>query len=447
MTAVAAPLDLVRTRRANMPLLFSGLLYAASLHYAVTGYLYPVFEYYGFTYTQPGVSEIALGLVLTGAVSLAMPRTLCGPAHIVLLSLYVVVFVPTVVVTLVVSEHSFARYGSALLVFAAVFFLACMVIEDREPEPGAMFHDWLEQALLLAWLVTAVYLVFKFHRIMSFAGVEAIYAQRAASVAATDTVSAYAQTYFINVLTPIMVAIGFARLRSCWLTLGMAGFIIYYMIVASKTAILLPAVMTGLFVALKSPWPVLRCNALYVGLLAVVVAGATLFEESNSVAANLAPFLVMRTLALPGLMFSQYYDLFSAEGFTWWSNVKGFNLVAPTPFLSGHPKWPGLGYIVGDLVYGNVANNHNANFYAADGLAAGGIAGLILIGLLFTAWLKLLDLVSTRWDATLTTLMLAPLAITLTNGQFFTSLLSFGGAFFLVLLWLAPRAPSPPPFR
>lgn len=75
---------------------------------------------------------------------------------------------------------------------------------------------------------------------MSFAGLDTIYEQRALAVRGTDALSAYTETYFFIVLTPIIVAIGFARLRSCWLTLGMLGFTLSFMITANKTPLLLP---------------------------------------------------------------------------------------------------------------------------------------------------------------------------------------------------------------
>lgn len=429
-------------RTANGAMLAAGLTYAASVHFAMTAYLNPVWEYYGFTYTLPSVREVLLAVVLVTAISLAMPHTFAGAANIVLLGLYIAVFVPTVVVSLLVAEDSFARYGPPLLAFASVFLIACMVPRDRAPQQGAFFTPRLERWMLIAWLAVALYLVAQFHSVMSLPGLDDIYQQRAAG-AAPDVLSAYAQTYFSAVLSPILLTIGMVRRRIVWVVAGMIGFILYFMIVASRTTILLPLVMMGLFAVLKSPWPVLRSSALYVAILSVLVVWVVRHEESNRIAALLAQYLVFRTVALPGLMFSQYYDVFTVEGFTWWSHVKGASLIVPQPFLAEHPAWPGLGYIVGDLVYSKPANNHNANLYAADGLAAAGVAGVILIGLAFALWLKLLERSARKWDTTLTTLLLVPLGLTFTNGQFFTALLSFGGAFILLLLWLAKTlAPS-----
>lgn len=142
-------------------------------------------------------------------------------------------------------------------------------------------------------------------------------------------------------------------------------------------------------------------------------------------------------------MFSQYHDLFSAEGFTWWTHVRGVNLVVSSPRLADHAAWPSLGYIVGDLVYKNIENNHNAHLFASDGLAAAGALGVAAIGVAFAVWLWVLARLSLNWDPILTTLLLLPFGIVLTNVPFTTSLLSFGGFFWLLLLFGArPEIPE-----
>jgi len=160
-------------------------------------------------------------------------------------------------------------------------------------------------------------------------------------------------------------------------------------------------------------------------------AGPTIYLNNNF-ASFLSTYLVFRTLALPGLTFSQYSDVFSNHGFTLWSHVRGINIfIAPPDFFADHASWPGLGYIVGDIVYKNIENNVNANLFSSDGLAAAGSVGVLVIGIIFIVWLMLLDNITHAWDRIFVILVTLPLALSLTNGPFFTMMWSFGG-----ILWL-----------
>ena len=418
----------------------AGFAYAGSLLFALSTYLNPVWGYYGFTFEAPGVNELAAGSLLIALVSLTMPVSIAGAANIILFPLYVVVFVPTIVFTLTVVIGGAAKYGPALGALAAVFLLACLLTRDRVPATERKFWLPAEYLLLAVCAALATYLVAKYRSVMAFTDITStsVYEQRALG-AATGAIDGYAQTYFAYVFCPAVLAIGLVRHRVLWIGAGLAGFVAAYMISANRTVILLPLAMIVLFAQLTIRWRIFRSSALTVCLLAGIVAWAAAHHEDEGLSHHLAVYLVFRTVGLPGLMFSQYYDLFTAEGFTWWAHVKGMSLIVPQPLLAEHAAWPSLGYIMGDLVYKNIEVNHNAHLFASDGLAAAGALGVTVIGVVFSAWLWVLTHLSQRWDPVLTTLLLLPLGIVLTNGQFSTGLLSFGGLFWLLLLWGIPQ--------
>jgi hypothetical protein len=165
------------------------------------------------------------------------------------------------------------------------------------------------------------------------------------------------------------------------------------------------------------------------------------FAADNAVAGLVSLYIVFRTVAVPGAMFWQYHDVFAASGHTWWSNVKGVSsfVEAPRAFL-GDPNWPQLGYIVAAEVLG-MDSNSNANLFAYDGLAAAGAPGVLVVCLVFGAWLLLLDRLARRFDPRFTVLVSTPIAFALTNGSLPTILLSFGGLFWLVVFgWLGRGA-------
>ena len=428
--------DLAKSRGV---LLAASLLYAWSIHYAHVVYLDPVWDYYGFTYSAPDLfnSVLMTGLVVLGAA--VLPTVLARPSSLVLLSLFIVVYVPTVVITLCLTADAFETYGLGLIVLGAAFAVACLGARAharRRPlEPGKP-SDRFMLIVLAAWAGCAVILVYAYASVMRFVSLEAIYDQRSAG-ASTSLAMGYVQTYFSNVFSPALMALGLMKSRWLLIVLGAIGCVIMFMINAQRTVFMLPFLILGLHVVLNSRQEALRTCSFALLLLAGATWLIASTYEDNLVSTFFGIYLVYRTLCIPGLTYSQYYDLFSRDGFTWWSHVKGLNLLIPAPAsYVNDSAWPNLGYVVGDRIYKSFDMNANANLFVGDGIAAAGVLGVAVIGCLFAVCLYVLDRSARGWDSRFTLLVIAPVAITLTNGQLFTTLLSFGGAFWMLTFYL-----------
>jgi hypothetical protein len=79
--------------------------------------------------------------------------------------------------------------------------------------------------------------------------------------------------------------------------------------------------------------------------------------------------------------------------------------------------------------------NANANLFAADGVAAAGALGVAVIGIALAVWLWVLDRASAGWSQKFGVLITLPMAVSLTNGSLFTTLLSFGGLFWTLTFY------------
>ena len=66
-----------------------------------------------------------------------------------------------------------------------------------------------------------------------------------------------------------------------------------------------------------------------------------------------------------------------------------------------------------------------------------------LIGIALAVWLAAMDRVARGWDRTFVALVMVPVALSLTNGHLFTTLLSFGGLFWMVMLYVSRLAVRP----
>ena len=291
----------------------------------------------------------------------------------------------------------------------------------------------------IIWLIIFFGNLYFYYSILGFAGTEDVYAQRE-SGASKNAFTAYSQTLFSTVFSPVLFIAGLLYHRRLYWFLGLSGSLFIFLITAQRTVLLLPFVIYLFYKLQASKRTWLTTSTAPLIILAACTMVSAYWYESNLAASAIAVFLVFRTIALPGLTYTQYYDLFSQNGFTWWSHVKGLSFVIPVPAAYQNDNlWPGLGYMVGRYFYGLPELNANANLFSGDGIAAAGALGVVVIGLAFAAIIRLFDRLAQDWSRQFVVLAMLPFAVSLTNGHLFTSLLSFGG-----LVWMAVFLVSQP---
>ena len=419
-------------------LIVAALLLTCAMHYAITGYLYVNREYHGFTYRPPEPIEVATIVSLVLAVAFVLPIRLSRPSSVIVLFMFLMVYVPSVVITLCLDvPDRLTQYGPSLCALAAAFIAASLAsraplreARSVETTPGGGFT----RSIFALWIVSGGVLLYAFGSIMSLASFVDVYVQRELG-AAEGLGMGYLQTYFSTVLSPALFAIGIVRRQWLPLIAGLIGCFLMYAIAAQRAVLLIPVAMLAVHF-MYSGRAFRRSLAMPIVIISALISTCVFF--SDSIAGTLATvFIVDRSFALPGLTFSQYHDIFGTYGYTFWSHVRGIDLLVPPPMgFVNYPDWPGLGYIVGSIFYGSRIHNVNANPFSADGLAAAGAPGVLVIGVLFAVWLYLLDRAARGWDRRYAILATVPMALLLTNAQLFTVLLSFGGAFWLLLFAL-----------
>ncbi len=416
-------------------------------------YISVVWAYLGMTYRAHRPWELLTIVLQVSVVAAAMPTRLSRPSVIIVWMLFAFVFVPTVTLTPILGVHDGLHYLPATSLLTGIFLLLTAVSQAplrRKVEGQGVFRDEIDLIFLVIWAMSSAILLYAFRDILTFSTVDDIYVQRALAGDLSGGAINYIQTYYTYVMTPAVLAIGMTKAKPHFVVLGLVGFLITYLIDAQKLALIVPVVMTAIWAAYRFRRTSVAYFTSGLALLVAVCAGLTSHTALTSFVINV---LVFRAIAVPGQVFSMYYDLFAARGFTWWSNTRGISLLVPPPAAyAADPNWPALGRVVGAEIYGQYATNVNvnANAFAGEGVAAGGLIGLAVIGLVMAAWLRLVDVVSGRWNLQLVTLLMLPIGLCLTNVHLTTVILSFGGGFWLLVFYMARpsgaaarTAPSP----
>lgn len=414
---------------------FAGNFYFISLYFSYRDYLYPVWSYLGFLYEPWAFDDFLWATVLTTVASLSLGLCARSRTFVVVVLLYIVVYVPTVVVSLSLPEPTNHDYYLVLVALCVGFFLVCFLSGKEFPRWRASFSvSWLavSRCLIFAWIFCVAVLYGSYGGILGFSGFDDIHSQRLLSRESVSPVASYVQPFFINVVCAFFMAYGVLEKRWALFLLGVLGCVFVYMASAAKTLLALP------FVYLFFGWLLSRKKVFaYFSIGLVFLVGALVliclaFQNSSDLAFLISALLVHRTLAVPGLVVPEYYDLFVDKGFTWWSHVKGVSLfVSPPEFFARHPLWPNLGRIMGDVVYENYDLNNNGNLWAGDGVAAAGSFGVLVVSIFMGYFLRYMNRYSSSWSRGFVCLALLPYSLAISNVGFFTSLLTFGG-----LVWM-----------
>ncbi len=413
--------------------------YGYSIFIGLQYYLAEEHWFWGFappTLTLEGWFFCLFAIML---ISLFLPINIKKPSSLVLITLCFVVIMPILVLTIFNYENSIARYGSTLGLLITGFIFSCFLC-SRVTKPSAENKIPSGNVAIVFFAIAvcmAVLLVYEYASIMAFAGLEQTYEQRKLGAASSGFIG-YIQVYLAYFFCPGLLAIGLSRKNIILTVFSVAGFVLSYSITAERTVFLLPIIMIGIYVLYNYKKRISYISLVF--FVSLIIILVSVFYESSSIVNGIALYFVYRVIALPGILFSQYLDFFGEQGLTYWTHVRGFDLVIDVPVVYQHnPLFPYLGRILADEFLG-VDSNSNANLFAYDGAAALGVLGVLIICLLLTLWLLVLDYAANKWSPAFVLPVVFPMAYALTNGSFFTVLLSFGGIFWIILFFLMPES-------
>lgn len=416
-------------------LILAVLTYAVSIGVGHEFYLSVDQVFWGFNTPSYDIFSIVFLFFLVVIPSAVLPLTLYRPSSIFLYSLMFFVYVPAVVIAMLNYDDSFDRYFWLLCGFCFGVVFCCVVtrgvkqdvVLGRAPSRSLVFIN------MVGALVCFIALYATYRDILSFSGLNDIYTQREKG-AATSLFIGYCQVYLAYVFAPILFVYGLLYKKFFSLVISFAAFVFVFMITAERTIVLLPFVLLVICLVFKfRGFGISNVYYLFFGGTFLILMVSFLFEYS-SFASQLGTYFFMRTIAIPGLFVSQYYDLFSEQGYTYWSHVSVLGKLVDVPATyATDEKWPALGKILAERVLG-IQSQSNANFVATDGVAAAGAIGVVVICMAYAAWLLFLDWASKGWSKLLLFPALFPLAFVSTNGSLFTMLTSFGGFYWLLML-------------
>jgi len=419
--------------------------YVMGFNWIYQSYVSPTFSYLGFALMPLSSAIFWQSFMLASLPSLWMPLHLRRPSQFIYWIIYLLVYVPSIFVPsfMALQPADMLVLLQLMLFFGIVIIGLCAKVPyfgmKRIPLPPRIF--WFTLGAIGLASSVYVYCVYRGHfKLVSFAEVYQK-VRFSGGELAEGTMVNYAIMLLGGAINPFLMSYAMIHRRWLLFAVGALGQLLLYATAGQKiyiiSIVLLPLVA---FVLRKNGG---RAFGLRLALLMTFgCVGLNGVRQLTADVDNISPWdgtaslVFMRTLAIPGMLTGLYYDFFLSHPRTHYSHVHGVNLLISYPFDKD------LGRTVGFEYSGNPDLNANAHFWAVDGLAALGLAGVLVSSLFCGAVFWLIDAVTVRHEPYLGTLLSVMPTMMLTNTSIFTTLLSGGLAFCILLLCFLPVSSS-----
>jgi len=432
---------LVSLNKSKFVLIVGCIMYVIAIAAAAQYYL--PFQIYA-----PGVFKeySYTGLRCIGLIPIAiltccfLPKNCKLPSDIYLVIINVFVFAPAL--TLCLGTNNINDPKKIILVASLIIVMYILRLSRKLRIGGraslSVHYDYkyLSWKVSIVWLVLFSLLISKYYPIMAFKGFDDIYSQRELTSGDVRGLWGYIQLYFTYVFSTLLITHGLTKKKWHYFIAGSTGYLAMNMIAADKSTIAFIAYFLIIYYLSLKKINLESALSGFMIISAVLTISVVLFATKSLLFDLIGYLFVLRILAIPGQFVIDYYSFFSENGYTFFSQIRGFDLFinAPSAYMA-HPKWPQIGWIVGTGEH-QINSNSNATFIAADGAASLGALGMILVALFLMFYLVMLNQLSYKLPKLFWALIASQQALLLVSGSLFTIMLSYGGLFYLIFFFL-----------
>lgn len=411
--------------------ILGAIVYLALLNWIYITNISPTYDYFSYTYTPPPLQYSILSWTLAIIPSFWMPLRLKRPSQVVYWLLYVMAYVPSclipfftvrldpfqVLLLVVVIFLSFAVLGS-------IYRLPLLPV-PRIRIPPLVF--WTALFAISAGFYAYIIRLYGFHiNFVAFLDVYDLRSQYRESFSESSLVD-YFVNWLANAINPFLIAQGFMRRNLLLLAIGGVGQFILYSTTGYKSVF-----FSLLYIALL--YVLLRITTNRFGtLLLWSFAGLVLLTAiaSNLMHSALVAFLLVgRPIITPGLLTGHYFEFFSLN-----PQVLLSHSILKSFFAYPYPVNPP--FLIGIEYFNDPNTQANANIWA-DAYSNFGYAGVFIFPCILAGILWLVDSIARNRDLRFAVLMLAMPGFTLSNVPLFTTIMTSGLAFAILLLYTYP---------
>lgn len=414
------------------------LVYILIVMWGFINYLLPWWGYFGLEYKELDVDVMLMVVLFCLAPVFRMPLKIVRPSMFAYWILYFLTYIPMVIGSgLDAKFETEERFWISLSYFIGFLLLGISyrlkLIRFKERNISIK-KFWLFYYLITFFMLA--FILYLFRDNLSFADLfssEAVYDTRflGQKIQNQSAIAGHFIMWLGNALFPFLIAVGLVNKDKIKLYIGSGGLILLYMTMANKQflfAILFTILIYKLFKAKSQKKITLFLIYLTIPTFALIYSQTT-DGIIQVLGFQLAGILLLRTVYTSSVMSIYYNDFFKTHEVTNFSHISVINKFIDYPY--GDQQ---LGVVIGTN-FANIDNyNANATFFLTDGVASIGLIGVPIIALFCSLIFFLFDSVVNKNTLILAVLLIANSCIALMNVSIFTTLISGGLVFFMLLL-------------
>lgn len=449
---------MIRSRHAlSFSVVMLTVAFIAAVMILYMNYLVPVWGYQGFYEFSPSKSSASLGCAVMYILGFAFayPPVINRYSRFVVWILFFYLYVPS---SVIVSMQGIPDDGGIMLVtclaisFWIISFLPEIFVRSKssnyrpatnlasqlgpnETNNHIIRSKYYVPVIVFSSLFFIVIFIYYF-QIVNFVSLLDVYGQReiAADYAPNRSIMAYALQWEFRLISPFLIAIGLIFRKKLPIIIGIAGFLLCFSIIGSKSTIFVFLLMLFLyrFVLSNNYFSAFQVGVflfvcLSIPLFVVLIAG----NEINPLVDLTLSQILKRAFAVGGMTLGHYFDFFSHNPNTYFSHL------GPVSWFINYPYGNfSVGQVLGNFQAGTYNYNMSANFWAIDGIASAGYVGIIVVGVVLGIILTMFN----RWSKPKHFVLLCLSSLNcvwmLADSSLFPVLISGGWPFhFLLVYW------------
>ena len=403
-------------------------------------YYSPAAAEYALPYTNAPL--FALGVVIAALPVTLMPTRLEKPHSLLQWSIYLLAYVPAVIVSLL--RLGAQSLGFVIVLLFCMCFLSLPLYVDGVPLPEFQLSPRLFWGGLTAFAIalfvfaaSALDVSIDTFTHIGIYGVRDVYKDKLSTLSPlVRRFTVYSVDWLYLAVSPVFLIIGTYQ-QSWWkIIVGILGFGVVFSITGFKTALLTPVLIIGLLAFYNVGWDYFAYVAL--GGMSVFLADAAVLQRISGIITPAS--FARRLVLLPGFLTSMYYDFFSQPN----NPVTYFSgRVFGRPFVD-YPYDLPVPNLIGATYFDRPVMSANANFWA-EGFATLGYAGPILFTALVVVAFLIYNSVTSDLDPWARTLFPAGYVIIVSNSDSISLFVTNGFAVLLVILYLYSNVEHDPP--
>lgn len=410
--------QLVKLRVEKLVLVIGVLFYIACLY---IGYIYlisPSYSYYSLINLQPSGSVKAVSIILALIPIIWSESTVNRPSQVVYWLLYILVYIPTMVMPDFVRENPLDGFLFYKLVLLGCLALLASVGKWKRLKiyPLRIKQAFVRTILYISWfgLFGLIFLKFGFHfRMVNFYDVYDIRADYHEE--GRGSIAAYAMNWQSKIFNPLLMGIGLVNKRMMFIVIGVLSQLIIFSTTGQKSIAFSTLFILGILWCVGKKGKNFGVRFLFsIGFLVF----ACIILDLATGGIQFTEIMTRRLMMVPGVLSSFYYDFFTANphthlGYSIFSSFVDYPYDANPPFL------------IGEAYFNNLEASANANLWA-DAFSAFGLWGVAIYTGILALILWIYDSIGKHNHFLLSVVLLAMPIWSLIDSSLITTFLTHG---------------------